>query len=536
MTALIRFLRGGPEEGPERTLRPGVELLLGSDRSCDLRLRGRGVAKVHATLLVEDGQLQIEADERDITVGGRRCRQACLRVGDEVGLGTARFLVEHVAVDDRRQTVVPELDGLPVLSDAALYHDLTRCMLAIQALIAGDGPDLVAASLEMVFLALPVTRLALFVVTADGSVLQGFTKIDGPRGPQRSRLSHGLARNVLAAGRAILLSEVGDDDIARHGPTLAEQEVCSVIGVPVRLDDHIAAVVIGDNLDRPGALNQDHVRMLEFIALALGYVFQRDDLRRLRRRQRETERQFSAARLIQQRICAEAPSTVQVEDLRWAAACRPALELGGDYHDAVHDGQQQRWVIADVSGKGTPAALVVSMLRAFCKTLHPHGLAAHEFLLQLDRLLSGELPEGMFVTAAVAEIDDHHLRWCAVGHPAPLVLGADGAVALASVVPGTLGLSARPLDPRSLSTHEVAFAAGDRLCLVTDGLVEAADSDGREFDLEGVARCLKEVTGREESAQVAAVIEAALGHANGDQADDMTIIIAHRIVDSDRQE
>ncbi|MFW5859443.1 MAG: SpoIIE family protein phosphatase [Planctomycetota bacterium] len=529
MSALIRFIHG-ELDGEAHPVRDGAEIMIGRDADCDLVLPGRKVSRQHAELLLEDGELLLTtvSATNAVWVNGAACDGAELRVGDEVRIGEHAFRVERIDKDARRRTVIPELDGLPELEDRTQYHGLMRCVLAIQKLINEDADCLVERSLEMVFLAIPASRLALFLVTPDGHVLQGFTKLNEPLSDKRSRLSHGFAREVLRAGQGILIEDVSQIDPERYGETLGEQEVQSVVGVPVRVGECICAAVVGDNLARPGTLTRDHASILDFVALALAYAFQRDDLQRLRRRQAQTEQQLNAAQHVQQHVCNK-PSPERMAGMDWAVAYRPALELGGDFYDWHLDGDRVTWVIADVSGKGVPAALVVSMLRAYCRTLHERDLPPHAFLLALDNLLQGEIPPGMFVTAGVLQADPHHAGWCAAGHPPLIVLPAAGPPRQLPVVSGSLGMSARPLPAADTRTTGLELAPGDRFCMLTDGVIEAVNPQREEFGFDHAIDHLAETRNERLADQIGGLLGAIDAFAAGaGQYDDITLILGRR--------
>src|SRR5690606_6360756 len=139
------------------------------------------------------------------------------------------------------------------------------------------------------------------------------------------------------------------------------------------------------------------------------------------------------------------------------------------------------WFVVDVSGKGIPAALVVSMLKGFCKTLYPQHLSPQRFLLELNRLFRGELPGSMFFTGIAVRIEGDHLRWCNVGHPPGLIVRSDGRVDELEPTPGMLGLWPEDLLLRKASEGTMPFQPGDRLMLYIDGLIEAMDQEQRLF-------------------------------------------------------
>ena len=418
MNAAIRFISGGRTGGvvavdPARTLR------LGREPDCELRLDEPNVSRYHASLRLDGEALVVEnlGSTNGIYVNGLRRERAELRLWDVVVVGGSAFRVEIL-------TPTPTPPAAPELAHGASYRELLQCLLAMQRILGEDAERMVERSLETLFLALPATRLSLFTVGDDGDPVQGFTTTRS--GALTAHMSHAFARKVLAAGRAILLSEQ-EAPAGDWGQTLQEQHVRTILGVPVTLADKPVAVLLCDNLEQPGELDQRHVPILEFTGKALEHVFQRDELRRLETKQAATDREQVAAKRVQAQIFTKDPHAI-VGPGTWTALYQPALDLGGDFYDFSADDAGLTWVVADVSGKGVPAALVVSMLKAFCKTLYPQRLAPERFLLALNALFTDELPTSMFFTAMVARAEGATLRWANVGHPPGILLRGEDIV------------------------------------------------------------------------------------------------------------
>lgn len=179
------------------------------------------------------------------------------------------------------------------------------------------------------------------------------------------------------------------------------------------------------------------------------------------------------------------PTTVpELAGVRMAAAYETSRRAGGDYYDffALPDGKLGIF-IADVSGHGTPAAVVMaithSLAHAFPGPVQPPG---HLLSYVNKKLASGVTPAGTFVTAFYAVYDPatRVMQYASAGHPGPRYwkAGADGLVALA----GASGLPLGILDDADYEHAEHVFSPGDVLLMYTDGITEAFAPSGEMLE------------------------------------------------------
>jgi len=526
----LRILAGSGAGG-ELTVSPEHPVVLGRDPASDLVLEGTNVSRRHACIAWDGVRLTIEnlGSTNGIYINGAKVDRSGLELWDVITVGP-----NALRVVDLPSAKAPAAEAAPTSLNIRLppadhprltaASPLIACLLNIQRLLAKDGDNLVERSLQTLFGLLPVTRLCLFTVTDDGGVTQGYTATRG--GGAASHMSHTFARKVLAAGRAILMEDAGGLDQAEWGRTMSEQAVRAILGVPVVVDSRTVAVLLCDNLDLAGVLGEGHVELLESVGHSLGAVFQRERMRALMRGQLRAEREFLAAQKVQAQIFTKRPDDLP-GPVRWVVHYRPALELSGDFYDLHHDAQGTTWVIADVSGKGIPAALVVSMLKAFCKVLYPRGLGPLQLLRELNLLFQGELPGHMFLTAIVAQVGPQGLlTWCNVGHPPGMVLAADGAVRSLEASPGMVGnWPDADFTPR-LHEGVMQLASRDRVLLVTDGASEAADEDGELLGNDGLRRLLSSQLGQNLPQALAGLVEGLDAYrSGGHQQDDITMVL-----------
>jgi sigma-B regulation protein RsbU (phosphoserine phosphatase) len=238
----------------------------------------------------------------------------------------------------------------------------------------------------------------------------------------------------------------------------------------------------------------------------------------LERRDREGE--LAVAQRIQAGLF---PSTIPVAR-RWSCAGhhRSARTVGGDYWDVIPVAAgRQVLVVADVSGKGVPAAILMSALRS-----HVHLLAEQyddpvELVTHLNRIVCGETEPSDFATVFLAVLDEQEKRihFVNAGHPPALLVRTDGAVREL----GSGGLPVGIEEDASYRSGTIAWEPGDRLVLYSDGVLDAEIDDQGPLDPPELVPVIAGAAADPE-AVVAAVVAFVSARADGDPEDDVTIL------------
>lgn len=192
------------------------------------------------------------------------------------------------------------------------------------------------------------------------------------------------------------------------------------------------------------------------------------------------QRDLRRARDIQQAMLPGAD--LETADLVVAGVSRPAMDVGGDYFDAVPLGRGGSVLIADVAGHGLHAAMLVAMAKTCFQTqVHLDALPA-DIIQALNRALAHSVRSGMLMTAASVTIDAAAgtLACTNAGHPALLHFrAADGAVHPLDATDPLLGLEM--FRHATFNETRAPWRTGDRLLLYTDGVTEARGEGGEEF-------------------------------------------------------
>jgi sigma-B regulation protein RsbU (phosphoserine phosphatase) len=227
-------------------------------------------------------------------------------------------------------------------------------------------------------------------------------------------------------------------------------------------------------------------------------------LHRLRIEKERQDRDLEIARGIQQGLLPKAPP--RIEGFEIAGESRSCLQVGGDYYDFVPlSGNRLGVVIADVSGKGTPASLMMASVHAWLRALAGTESAAL-ILERLNRFVYASTETSRYVTLFYGELDPARRRLVYVnaGHVPPFVVRAGGGEERLRCGGPVLGL----LDEVRLEPGELLFEPGDLLAAVTDGATEATDPAGLEFGDERVRQTLAAEPGGGAAATLRALIGA----------------------------
>src|SRR5262249_43935528 len=208
------------------------------------------------------------------------------------------------------------------------------------------------------------------------------------------------------------------------------------------------------------------------------------DGRASRQRDARLTREHEEARLIQRGLLPAArPSRPGGEP---AALWIPASDVGGDCYDALRLSPTRTGLsIADVIGKGLPAALLMSNLQAAVRAFATADALPHAVCNSVNRLLCRNVAAGKFVTFCYAAVDaeTRSIAYASAGHNPPILLHRDGRVDRLVATGAVLGVCA----DWSYATGRLDTAPGDRLVCFTDGITEATSPGDEQF---GDARLL----------------------------------------------
>lgn len=320
--------------------------------------------------------------------------------------------------------------------------------------------------------------------------------------------------------------------IAIFGILIGIVTLCSVwlaryITGPVRALKEGSAAIGKGNLDVEVKVDSGD----EFEDLANSFNTMASDLKdhieELRRTTAEKERmtrELELAKGIQQSFL---PSSIpHIEGADLAAINLPALEVGGDFYDFIPI-TKDNWglAIADVSGKGVPAALFMALSRTLLRASATRNPTPIDAIMRANHLIAEDARSGMFVTLfyAILEARNRRLVYVNAGHNPPLLFPKDGgAVNLLKAEGIPLGVQ----EDMNLEEQHVTLEIGDVVVLYTDGVTEAMNENEDFFGEERLAAVVRDNAGKSAQQILDAIRDAILEFAgNRPQYDDITLMV-----------
>jgi len=240
--------------------------------------------------------------------------------------------------------------------------------------------------------------------------------------------------------------------------------------------------------------------------------------------ERRAAQELEIAKQVQARLFPQKLPPIQT--LEYAGACIQAREVGGDYHDFLDLGRGRfGFVIADISGKGIAAALLMANLQANLRSQCAIALDEPERLLRsVNQLFFENTNESAYATLFFAEYDDkmRRLRYANCGHLAALLLRRDSTIERLDSTCTVVGL----FNKWDCSIAECRLFPGDTLVLYTDGVTESFNEVGDEFGEQRLTEVLQRYRELPARAVVASIVDEVQRFSPQEQHDDITLIVA----------
>jgi sigma-B regulation protein RsbU (phosphoserine phosphatase) len=290
---------------------------------------------------------------------------------------------------------------------------------------------------------------------------------------ERWPVTEGLSGQVVLTGRAHYAPDVSQELHYRA----CEPHTRSELVIPLVVRDQVIGI-FGASHHEVDAFVPSQIELLKGLAGHIAIAV--DNAQRIRQERQQTSflhAEQEEARRIQQSLLPR--QTPKVPGFSFEAEWAPAGVVGGDWYDYIplSDG---RWalVLADVSGKGLPAALMMSAVRGMVRSLAPFASGPGEVLSRMNQMLLDDFSTGRYVTMIYAVLDPARrtLRFASAGHPWPLLCHGGDVRPLHTDSGMPLGLL-----PSEFAEHVVTLCDDFRLLFYTDGISEALNRDKQEF-------------------------------------------------------
>ena len=286
----------------------------------------------------------------------------------------------------------------------------------------------------------------------------------------------GMVGYVAATGQMRYAPDVAKDPYF----IACEPHIRSEVAIPLESNGEVIGVFTASHHELD-AFPVEQIRLLQSLCSHIAIAVQNAQLFQRERRERERmSREADEARLIQQALFPK--SSPFIPGMKVTGASHPAGAVGGDWYDFIAL-DEDRWglVLADVSGKGTAAGLLMSATRGMLRSLAEAACTPREVLTKLNRLMVEDFPSGRFVTLAYGVLDPHNrtLTVANGGHLPPLLVSNCETKLIQTEIGLPLGLALG-----AFSETTVKLPPGAKLVFYSDGITEAENSDGEEYGLD----------------------------------------------------
>jgi sigma-B regulation protein RsbU (phosphoserine phosphatase) len=540
----VQAADGSPQRFPLEQDR----VTIGRSRQSDIFLSDQWLSRHHAEIQRgPDGFYLVDLGSKNGTLlnGSPLAERQRLRGGDVITLGEHTLTYSEGAGPDALREE-PEPEGTRVFSARELSdirtkpHEpadllrqnrfLTTLSEAAKSLLLHRPlPQLYDEVLKLVFEAVPAERAAIMLL--EGSPPQPVIKSSRSRQGEPIRsVSRSIARRAIELGESVLIPSIFDDEALKIQESIMASGVRSAMCAPLWFttelgaEDAVIGLVYVDSMRRGGSFTEDDLQVLSALANVAAAKIENVRLLEESLEKRRLEEDMRIAAEIQTRLLPAAPPRLAGYDV--SGSTRPCRAVGGDYFDFQRDALDLLFAVGDVSGKGTGAALLMTVLRAAVRA-HWKEAVASEAVTHINRTVCQNVPENKYITFFMARLDPESgaLSYVNAGHNPPLLVRRDGSLERLTEGGMVLGL----IESVVYADGAAQLEAGDTLIVYSDGVTETFDAADQEFGEEGLSALAVRGRGLDAAALEAEILRELDRFAGGAKAtDDRTLVIVKR--------
>ena len=520
-------------------------ITIGRARSSDVFLPDQWLSRHHAAIEQKLGNyylLDLGSKNGTLLNGERVTGDRRLRDGDIITLG------EHVlafSLEDEIEERPPEgtrVFSAKELSDIKTKPSIDPEELARQNRILGvlseaakklivHRPlgELFEKVLDLLFEAVPAERGAIMLL--EGEPPEPTIKASRSRqGGPIATLSRSIVRRVLEKKEALLISSVMDDASFSTQDSILATGIRSAMSAPLWYtatgseEDAVIGLVYVDSLMASHSFNEEDVRILTALANVAAAKIENSRLLEESIEKRRLEEEMQVAAEIQRALLpASAPP---LAGYGVVGSNRPCRTVGGDYFDFAVDHGRLNFALGDVSGKGTGAALLMTVLRASVRGHWADGEPA-EAVTRINRTVCQNVTPGKYITFFMGRLepDSGRVSYVNAGHNPPIVVRADGTLDSLTTGGVVLGL----FEEGAYEQATTRLDHGDVLVVFSDGVTEAWNHDDEEFGDARLAELVRQGRDLDAPALEAGILRELDRFSQGTKAtDDRTLIVIKR--------
>lgn len=519
---------------------------IGRQAGNELALRDSRISRQQAQIITDHGKYVLEdiGSRHGTFVNGQRVIRHELRSQDAIDFGVPdSYQLIFVSTEESLGELLHRVETSAPAAIGTVGHGLHHLGVLLEvarALHSSMSLEDVLASVLDAALQVTRTQRGVLLLMQDGELQPSVVRSAEHRmlRPQDLEISQSVLRQVVTSRRESIVSDTGVDERMRDQASVVRLELHTIVAIPLEklpvmgsldttisgkpaellgvlyLDSHAPSTAFSD-LDR---------EVLRSLAQEAATVVENARLFALTRQRERLDHEMKIAQEIQKRLL---PKSYPQSELFTITGTTIACEMvGGDYFDVLEleDGRYGL-VVADIAGKGIPAALMASMLQGTFSATAGSDVSLKVLATRVNKYMVEHSLDDRYATLFYGVIgSDGNLEYLNAGHVPGMILSPGGAVRNLHSENFPLGM----FDFAEYHSCSDRLAPGDFLVLYSDGISEAQNERGDLFGEHGLCALLEKFKGRSEMEMFEAILAGLREFTSGaPQSDDMTLLVVH---------
>ncbi|CAN5422385.1 SpoIIE family protein phosphatase [soil metagenome] len=372
-------------------------------------------------------------------------------------------------------------------------------------------------------------RTYLLMINAETGELQPtVVKVRQGENPNEVKISSSIVNRCLKDGVSMLVSDATMDERFNSSESIISNAIRTAMVAPLIFKNESIGVIYVDTQSRSAPFTDDELEMLTSIANQAAVAITNARLQTQILEQHKIAREMEIARSIQMNLL---PKTYpDLPGYQLSAMSLPAKQVGGDYYDFLKmpDGRLAL-AVADVSGKGVPAAILTATTRSYLQseTQHKDSTLA-QTVGRMNRMVHRDVSNDMYVTMVMVLLEAHEgaIEYVNAGHAHPILMAPNGEIEYLKTGGLFLGID----EGTHYASDKAVIAPGGLLVLYTDGVTDLLNAEGKQFGYERFISLIADKRHLSAEEIRNAVYQTCVKfRGNVDQFDDFTLLVLKRL-------
>jgi serine phosphatase RsbU (regulator of sigma subunit) len=435
-------------------------------------------------------------------------------------------IIRKQDIDTTIQSLATPADFMKIKSDyksMAVLNEVSKALVLHQPL-----QELLERIMDLISEYLPMDRGVLML--KEGNPPQMIAKVPRINNKnllrQKILVSQSIINLVLDNHSSVLTADAQSDDRLKMKDSIIKSNIHSAMCVPLWNNREIIGVIYADRISLLDQFSEDDLRMMTLLSNLAAVKIENSRAIEQAIEVEKFQKELALAAQIQKDFLPKKNPPCENFDI--AGTNIPCNQVGGDYYDFIAiDPCRLAVIVADVSGKGMSAALLMASLRAALIAEVGPQLRLENMAAKLNDFVHSSSAPNRFITFFFCELDMRAgvLRYINAGHNPPIVIAKDSTVTRLDPTGFCLGM----FPAVAYEVSQVTLDKGDMVVLFTDGITDARNKDNGEFGEENLIGLLKKNTKKSASEIVGKVCaELSSFTAGVEPFDDMTVIVLKR--------